>query len=105
MTSDDRPRRRWFATTLAALALFAIFAIAFVAGAVLHLDLPAGRRLALREVNRALAGVASPRVTLGSIERLTPTEVVVRSIDVDIVGTARVHAQRVRARVDPLRTL
>jgi autotransporter translocation and assembly factor TamB len=86
-------------------ALFAIFALAFVAGVLLHLDLAVSRRFVAREVNARLAGLSSGKIELAGLERLTPSRIAVRSVDVELVGTGHVRLQEVRVRFDVVRTL
>jgi hypothetical protein len=96
---------RWIGRLGAALGLILVFAVAIVAGVVLHLDVPASRRLAAREANRVLGSFDWGRIVVGAVERLTLSNVVARSVDLDLTGTGRIHAEYVRVRIDPLRAL
>ena len=87
--------------TLRVLLLSLVFLLATVLGLLLHLDLPAGRRLVAREVARVLNGTFQGSFELGELSRLS-----LRSADVGTVvirapsGEPVIRAARLRVRAD-----
>jgi translocation and assembly module TamB len=79
------------------------FAVALGAGVLLHLDLPAARQFATRELNRALLDKFKGRITLERVATLRVDRV--GGLDARILaadGTTVVVARGVRARVHPI---
>ncbi|WP_394822020.1 translocation/assembly module TamB domain-containing protein [Pendulispora albinea] len=64
---------RTFGTVGVIVGTTATFAVATVGGALLHLNLPAARRVAAVQVNRALAGTFRGTLTIEHIGRIGPS--------------------------------
>lgn len=107
-TEPDLPRRtrrrrvlRWAGRTLTALGLLLVFALSLAAAAVLHINLPASRRVASSLLSRALAGTFYGEVRTGEIGELslhgtTLNEIIVK----DESGTTVLTLNDVRVRTD-----
>lgn len=80
------PRGRWLRRLIGALALTVVFVAALVAGALLHLDLPAPRRAAAVLVSRTLSDLFEGRLEVGSFESLGPFQLEARDIRVHDPG-------------------
>lgn len=91
-------RGRWLRRLLGAVGLTLVFTGAVVAGALLHLDLPAPRRAAAVLVSRALSDTFEGRLDVGAFETLGPFQLEARDIRVHDAGgvlvatVARLHA-------------
>ncbi len=81
--------------------LVALFAATLVVGLLLHLDLPAGRRVAARTLSRVLGNLFYGDVHVGALAHFDPYSVVATDIDVhDPDGKLVLHVSKLTARAD-----
>ncbi|MBK7583029.1 MAG: translocation/assembly module TamB domain-containing protein [Myxococcales bacterium] len=109
-TVEAVPRRRvrvlgFLGRSFGLLALLAVFATSLGAGAILHVNLPASRRVASTLLSRSLSGVFYGEVKTGQIEDLglrgaTLSDVIVKDEAGSVVLT--LNDVRVRADVIPI---
>lgn len=69
-STPPRGWRRWARSTIRTATWLLVFASAAVGGVILHLDLPASRRLAARLASDTLADLLEGRIEVGSFEEL-----------------------------------
>jgi hypothetical protein len=86
---------------LAALGLLATFLAATLAGLLLHLDLPAGRRLAARALSQLLGDLFQGTVTIGRFDDIDLSSVTASNIEVhDPQGKLVLEVSELRAKAD-----
>src|SRR5690606_34937788 len=101
--------RSAFAHSGRSLGLAVVFVAAAGGGAILHVDLPASRRVAERATNRVLAGLFEGRLRIGGVEQIAVgREGRVRAARVEVLdpeGARVLEAVGVEARIDLERLL
>jgi len=103
MKKIRKPRKSWFARAATWLGLVVVFLVSVVAGALLHLDVRAARRLVTDRVNGALAALPADKVHLGELSRLSVRDIWIPSADLQIGGLGSVHVEQMKVRVDSLK--
>lgn len=104
-SSPQRSRSRKLLTglvgVLSAAGLLALFGAGVVGALLLHLDLPAARRVTADLVGRLLASVLQGQLSIGSLSRVRPYEVVAEDIVVrDPARRVVLKVSRLTARAD-----
>lgn len=95
--------RLWTLRVLRAAGLFLTFAVSLFVGAGLHADLPPGRRLAGRALQKALGGLLHGTVEVGPFERIGLWGARVKdAVLVDEYGRRVIVLTGVRAALPPL---
>ena len=95
----------WMSRLVSGAVLVAVFCVSVLAGALLHLDLRAVRRIVEGRVNAVLSSLPENRARITGLTRLTTQGARVDAVDVDIERVALVHAENVRVDVGLVRTL
>jgi hypothetical protein len=95
----------WVRRLAAALLLVLVFCASLLVGAGLHLNLRAVRRIVERVANAALSSLPEDKVRLSGVADLTMRRARVDTVDVEIAGVGRVHAENVTADVRLFDTL
>lgn len=86
---------------LSALGLGALFSVASVGALVLHLDLPAGRRLTTLVLTQQLDSIFRGSFTIGGVERISRSGLLARGVVVrDPHGRVVLSVSRLRAQAD-----
>ncbi len=86
---------------LAALGLTAVFLASTLAGFLLHLDLPAGRRLAAKALSRLLGDVFQGKVTVGRFDDIDADRIIASNVEVrDPQGNIVLEVSKLRAKAD-----
>ena len=94
-------RLRYLARVGAAVAILSLLVASAGVGLVLHMNLPAGRRVTARALSEFLSATFRGTLTIGEIERITTRGVTARDIVVhDVYGNKVLTADQLRGRAD-----
>ena len=94
---------RYLAHLGAGVAIVCLLVVSAGVGVILHLNLPAGRRVTARLLSELLSSTFRGTLTIGEIDRMTTRGVTARDVVVhDVYGNQVLTADTVRGRADVL---